>query len=102
MAGIEKKDYAFRCRFDEKPTIITSCHGAGMAYLLVQLAQLMRQVPVLCMTSIDVTRQLLLLPLQPKQLLALLELLSLQNLQLFGHSSQPASFNLHHTLPAVS
>ncbi len=73
-----------------------------MAYLLVQLAQLMGQVPVLSMTSIDVTGQLLLLPLQPKQLLPLLELLSLQDLQLFGHSSQPASFNLHHTLPAVS
>ena len=56
---------------------------AGVAHLLVQLAQLMRQVPVLCMTSIDVTRQLLLLSFQPKQLLALLELLSLQNLQLF-------------------
>ncbi len=56
---------------------------AGVAYLLVQLAQLMRQVPVLCVTSIDVTCQLLLLPFQPKELLALLELLSLQDLQLF-------------------
>ncbi len=56
---------------------------AGVAYLLVQLAQLMRQIPVLCMTSIDVTCQLLLLPFQPKELLALLELLSLQDLQLF-------------------
>ena len=56
---------------------------AGVAHLLVQLAQLVGQVSVLCMTSIDVTGQLLLLPFQPKELLALLELLSLQDLQLF-------------------
>ena len=56
--------------------------GLTMAHLLIQLAQLVGQVPALCVAAVDVADPLPLSVAQAKQLLPLLELLCLQACQL--------------------
>ena len=63
-------------------------------YLLIQLAQLVGQIPLLGVAAIDLAGQLTLLAVQAEQLLPLLELFRLQGLQLPAHACQPASLNL--------
>ena len=76
--------------------------SGGRTYILIQLVQLVSQVPGLGLGPVDVVGLLLLLPPQAEQLLPLLQLLSLQGLQLLGDSRQPACFHLQQAPTTVS
>ena len=71
-------------------------------YVLIQLVQLVGQAPGLGLGPVDVAGLLLLLPPQAEQLLPLLQLLSLQGLQLPGDRRQPACFHLQQAPTPVS
>ena len=63
-------------------------------YLLVQFAQLVRQVSALCIAAIDISHPFFLLVAQAEELLPLLELFCLQALQLLCHCRQSACLHL--------
>lgn len=93
--------YCFKCNknfMNKSSHMARICRNHSISHkthLFIQLVQLMRQVAVLRIAAIDLTVQLPLLVAQAKQLLPLLELLSLESLELLGHCCQPPCLHLY-------